>query len=376
MSWLLWLAPALLVLTALALSDNIQLHGRVVASLSYDWLPTQLTSAFRASGRLFWPCAYVLVLVALELIFALPRALASTLAVVAVGLQVVDLAGFAAAVRARNPSETRSWRRTPSDQWDALIEAAVAVEFEPPEPLLDASLFYEIAWRATSLRRPVNVMYTARVREGQATIEAADRERFLRGEIDPGRLYVVMRGCPPSGLDAARLKLLDKVVVIPPVKARVDLVRAPLAEPIRVGATVSRAAPQFQCMFLRDWSGLEDWGVWSDGAAPELTLSLAALPTDDLRLTVRAQPYPAEGQGVTVILNGRTLGRWSLVGPPADYTVLIPRALITERALQVRFKVDHPTSPSALGASKDTRALGIGVNSVRLDFAQGGKPLG
>jgi hypothetical protein len=187
MGWVLWLAPGLLLLAALALSDQVQLHGRVLLHLRYDWLPFDLTGAFRASGRLFWPCTYVLLLAAMELAFSLPVALAQAVAVAALLLQVLDLPGFAKVNRRWTAEADRPhvWMRASSSAWDRLVTASELVQFVPPDPHVDDKLFYEIAWRAAAAGRPVNIMYTSRTRPAQRAIELADRVRFLSGEVDP-----------------------------------------------------------------------------------------------------------------------------------------------------------------------------------------------
>lgn len=373
MSWLGWLAPALFVLLALALSDHIQFHGRVVGRLSYDWIPFHLTSTFRASGRLFWPCAYVLILVALELVFALPRPLPLVVGLAALLLQAFDLTGFAVAMRTltAEAATPQHWQRTQSRKWEQLITSADVVEFQPPDPHLDETLFYEIAWRASSLKRPVNVMYTARVNPEQRAFEAASRARFMRGELDPQHLYILGDGCVPAGVDAARLKLVNRVVVIPPAEARYPfaLRPAPVADPFPIGRTVSLApdALPFRCMLGPDWSLPEGWGVWSDGAAPELIFRLPARPEGALRLTIVAQGFPFEGQKVSVIAGGRTIGRWTLTAEPSENSVSVPRELMPGPLLNVVLKVDHPLAPAARGGSGDTRLLGVGLRSVRLD---------
>jgi hypothetical protein len=372
MAWLDWLGPAVVALPALALSDKIQLHGRVVARVPYDWAPFHLTSTFRSSGRLFWPCAYVLVLAALELVFALPRPIAVRMVLAGLLLQAFDLTGFAAKVRAltAEAAAPAHWQRTSSRKWEPLIASADVVEFQPPDPHLDQKLFYEIAWRATSLGRPVNVMYTARPNPQQKAFETAARDRFLLGRLDPRRLYVLTDGCVPAGLDPGRLKLVNRVTVIPPAGARYPfaLRPAPAPAPFPTGQVVS-AAPrtaEFRCMLGRDWSALEDWGVWSSGSAPDLIFRLGEPPSGDLVLTVVAQPFPAQGQGVAVSVRGRVLARWALAGGFTEHRLRIPRALAADGLLHVELKVDHPRAPGP----EDSRRLGVGLRSVRLDVAE------
>lgn len=375
MSWLAWLAPALFVLFALALSDHVLFHGHVVARISYKWIPFHLTSTFRSSGRLFWPCAYVLILVALKLVFQLPRLWPFAIGLAALALQFADLPGFTSASRSQTEAAPagNQFVRTPSPKWQALIASAEVVEFQPPDPHVDEGAFYEIAWRASSMKRPVNVMYTARVKPEQLAFETASRSEFLLGRLNPKHLYIVTDGCVPSGFDMSRLKQVNRVVVIPPQDARYPfaLRTAPAPDPFPIGKTVSLAAetPQLRCALGRDWSGLEDWGVWSSGPNPELVFRLGAKPSQDLLLTLVASPFPMEGQGVSVMVGERVVGRFMMAGAAAEYTVRVPLDAIAGPTLDVTLKVDHPQAPSALGDSGDTRLLGIGIKSARLDPA-------
>lgn len=377
MNWLAWLAPALFVLFALALSDRIQLHGHTVARLSYSWIPFHFTGAFRSSGRLFWPCAYVLILVCLELVFVLPKVWGFAIGVAALGLQLFDLTGFTTAARALTAAaaQPERWQLTSSRKWEPLISSAEVVEIQPPDPFADVLLFYEIAWRATSLERPVNIMYTARVNPVQRAIQSASRGRFLRGELDRRHLYVVTDGCVPAGIAPSRLRMVNNVVVIPPADARYPfaLRPAPAPAPFPIGQTISLAsdAAHFRCLLGQDWSVAEGWGVWSDGGAPELVLNLPPTAAGELKLTVLASSFP-ERQGVSVLVGGHAVGRWNLVETPAEYSVRIPASVRSGSLLSVVLKVDRPTSPSSRSGSSDTRELGVGLRSVRVDLVAPG----
>jgi len=374
MHWLAWLAPALVVLFALALSDKIQFHGRVVGRLSYDWIP-HLPQMFRASGRLFWPCAYVLILVSLQLIFALPRRWAFAVGLAALALQFADLTGFRTAARAMTAAAAAGPRypRTPNPRWEPLIASADRVEFQPPDPHVDLQAFTEIAWRASSMGRPINIMYTARTNPAQKAFETAARSRFLRGDLDPKRLYVISDKCIPAGLDASRLKQVSRLLVIAPLGARYPYVLQPaqVPDPFPLGVTVSLEgqAREFHCVLGKDWSQPEGWGAWSDGGEPELFFRLNAPPERDLRLTLVARGYPSTGQVLSVVVGGQTITRLALTAQPERFEVRVPKALTPGSLLDVTLKVDHPRSPKEAGESPDVRRLGVGLTSVRLDPA-------
>lgn len=211
---LLWLVPALAVLTLLAISNYPDIAGIALPRLPLPIAVTDALDPVRASGRLFWPAAYALALAAIVAAFRLRRADALLAALLAI--QLVDLSGMFAAIRATSAEagERRLYVLTSDPRWDAAIASARDVTFMPPDATRDLSLFQEVAWRAASLRRPVRLVYAAR--DSRATTERLriEREAFARGELVPGRLYVLAPGVPaPAG---ARAVTLDGIRILLP----------------------------------------------------------------------------------------------------------------------------------------------------------------
>ncbi len=182
-------------------------------------LPTALLHALdpvRASGRLFWPVGYALILLALLAVYRLPARAAGALLAGLVAVQAIDLAPMARGIRTASADAAthRLYVRTTDPRWDALVRAATSVAFMPGQPPRDLSLYQEVAWRAVDAGRPVTSVYAART--GRRTAERLARERraFDHGALVPGRLYVLLRtASPPAGVTPL---ILDGVPVIAP----------------------------------------------------------------------------------------------------------------------------------------------------------------
>ena len=161
---LAWLVPALVVLTLLAVSNYPDIAGHPLPRLPLPKAVTDALDIVRASGRLFWPVAYVLVFVAMLAAYRLPARVAGMLLATLLTIQMVDLTGLFAATRASSAEAGahRLYVRTLDPRWGSAIAAARDISFEPPDTTLDLSLFQEVAWRAASLGRPVRIAYTAR----------------------------------------------------------------------------------------------------------------------------------------------------------------------------------------------------------------------
>ncbi|WP_375422111.1 DUF6311 domain-containing protein [uncultured Sphingomonas sp.] len=201
------LVPALIVLAILAV-----LHMPLPPFLQVVLDPV------RASGRLFWPVGYVLVLMAVLAVFRLSAERAALTLVALVALQVIDLSGMADAVRAqsREAGKHRLYVRTLDPRWEQLVGASRSIAFLPGDVTQDLALFQEIAWRAVKAGRPVTSVYAARTSKATQRRLVAEEAAFARGELVPGRLYVLLSDLPLPGIADARALTIDGVTVVAP----------------------------------------------------------------------------------------------------------------------------------------------------------------
>lgn len=216
-----WLTPALVALTLLAISNYPDIAGQALPRLPLPGFLIAALDLVRASGRLFWPVAYVLVLVAILAAYRLPRAQADGLLALLLAVQIVDLSGMVAVVRAQSAEAGahRLYVLTPDPRWDRAIATASDVTFVPPDATRDLSLFQEVAWRAVGQGKPVRLVYAAR--DSVATVRRQQREwaAFAAGQIDPHRLYVLAPDVAVPVAAAHRFARIDNVPVILPVGA-------------------------------------------------------------------------------------------------------------------------------------------------------------
>lgn len=212
-----WLVPALVALTLLAISNYPDVAGHKLPRLP---LPRSITDGLdfvRASGRMFWPVAYVLVLVAIRTLYRLPRERAMLALAGLAAIQIADLAPMASVIRAYSAEadDRRLYVRTPDPRWDRAITAARDVAMVPGDPTLDLALFQEIAWRAAKQGKPVRSVYAARPAPASTARVAAEDRAFRAGRLVPGRLYVLAAGEPlPPALRPFAHRLDGTVLVL------------------------------------------------------------------------------------------------------------------------------------------------------------------
>lgn len=216
---LLWLVPALVVLTLLAISNYPDIAGRTLPRFPLPAFLDPALDLVRASGRLFWPVAYTLVFAALLAAYRLPRAGAVLAGLLA--LQCIDLSGMFATVRAQSAEAGtyKLYARTPDARWDAAVSAASDVAFVPGDATRDLSLFQEIAWRANGKGKPIRLVYAAR--DSQVTLARLKREDadFAAGRLDPNRLYILAPDMRVPDTGMLRRTTIDGVPVLLPVSA-------------------------------------------------------------------------------------------------------------------------------------------------------------
>jgi hypothetical protein len=213
---LVWLTPALVVLTLLAISNYPDFAGTRLPRLPLPQVLMDKLDMVRASGRLFWPVSYVLVLVALLATFRLGSGRAPALLAVLLAVQMLDLSGLFATVRDATAEAPRRqlYVHTRDPAWDRLIAGARDVTFMPPQATRDLALFQEVAWRAAAHQRPVRLVYAARDSLPTRARLAAEDAEFRRGILVPGRLYVLLPGTPPPKTRKVELLGLDGVQLV------------------------------------------------------------------------------------------------------------------------------------------------------------------
>jgi len=117
------------------------------------------------------------------------------------------------------------------------------------------------------------------------------------------------------------------------------------------------------------WYMPEAWGRWG---GPRATLRFLPQGGEGkLKLTAwaLAVPHPpAQLQHVAVMANGRLLATWTLSTTPAEYHVLLPPPDDVLNAFEVAFVAQDPTRPQDGNDAVDSRILGLGLISIRLDW--------
>lgn len=330
----------LIVLTVLAVSTKIQIFGKTLVDIPLPEFAVPVAGVIRASGRLFWPVAYILVFLSLIVVYRSPKR--HILLGAAVGLQLLDVGAFAGYIKgitARASDRTVLTLAT-RPEWEKLIRASTQVNFVPPNPHISLPRFYEVTYRAVSAGVPVNTMYAARPDLRQEALEFEGYSRFLKGEARPDQLYVYLNPCPPPAALRLRLRELDGYWILPPASAA-TIGRTPVYPtfPLNQMQDVARDKPS-TCGFGADWALAEETGIWTRGDSGILTLpeEVSAPAGSEIRLTLNTR-RPSQ---VTVFANDAKVGAYALTKKAVTHSFRLPQAV--SGGLRLRFVVTDPPS--------------------------------
>lgn len=184
--------------TALAVSSSVTVGSIVVVNLEFpDELETFL-SAFRASGRLFWPVHYLFLLVAIALTYRSWRARCGiVLFALALVLQLVDLNPLRNAVR-ETAARPATWNTLSSPVWGTLNDHHAKLIVVPPwqcgakNSPGGRESFAIFGMLASAQDMKLNSYYTGRLSNAERRVHCSLITNEVRsGNLDPTAAYVV-----------------------------------------------------------------------------------------------------------------------------------------------------------------------------------------
>ncbi len=351
-------------LTALAVTNQPYLFHLRLLSIR---VPTRALEELRASGRLFWPCAYALLVGAVVLIALRPR-LGYPVLLAAAALQTLD----AAALRS---IDRQSYRFAPPD-FDAARLAAVIARHRrltvlPAFPCGGATgqTFMNVLWTGAPSLPATNTMYVAR-RSASTICMAAE---VLTSRVAADEVRVIMPGqggaaaVPPEADQDCRL-LRPYTVCTLAARGLEALPAAPPPPLLPQGATLPTRVGGQAAAALVGWWGNAGEGDDSDGPDAWIVFRVPAPAAGQppLRLTLELKAPAvrrAQSRTVTVTSAGRPLATWQVDAAYHPYRIDVPAELIPHGQVVLRLQI----ADARRASSQDPRIFGIEQRSLRID---------
>ena len=123
--------------------------------------------------------------------------------------------------------------------------------------------------------------------------------------------------------------------------------------------------------FTHGWSGVESWGIWSEGLESGLKLVFAEplVQGSELVIEHRAALSDAFAElSFDLVVNGVQSGSYRIEREPVVGTtrmLLVPPGLPAARSLNVQFRFREVRSPLEQGKGLDRRRLGLGLQKLK-----------
>ena len=376
-----WLVLAMLGLTLFALSNQIG-WGTHTFSYPLPKILERLASIFRASGRMFWPVFYAIVVL---LVFFVVRGYrtrtAMGLLALALVVQVVDTRIAWAGLRVTKMQQpTSAWSSPMHDPfWNSA--AAHYKNIRAMIPKNQPDQWQAIADFAATHGLQTDAVYMGRMSPSVLERTQLDAQRRLAtGEYEADSLYIIDDEALDAAIHSVRsdtdlLTRVDDFVVLAPgwkhcdqCLAMVDEGRAMSSIPLSQSGlvqTFNRKSRQL----TKGWSVPETWGTWSEGADAEITLRV--MP-DTHAVVLDASAFvmpPTLTQRVIVSINGEQVLSTRLT-QVQDNRLEIPLSTAIRETLgkggllKLQLHLPDAVSPQQLGLNGDSRVMGLGLRTL------------
>ncbi|MCU0120468.1 DUF6311 domain-containing protein [Pseudomonas sp. B2M1-30] len=376
-----WLVLALLGLWLFALSNQIGIGGWTI----HYPLPEKiigLASIFRASGRMFWPVFYGLILTLIFLVVRgyRPRVAISLLAL-ALLIQIVDTRdGWMGLREGKMTASSSTWNSPMGDPfWTSA--AAHYPNVRSLMPQNQAERWQMIAGFAATHGLHTDAVYLGRMSvSALARAQQSARQMLDSGHYGSDSLYILdddalADAAKTINSDADLLTRVDGLAVLAPGWKRCaaclpmqdegrSISLIPLTHPGQV-LTFNYSSRQL----THGWATPESWGTWSNGRQAQIALRV---PPQARGLVIDAlafiQPQHA-AQRVIASLNGEPVLSTQLTQLQGNRLELpispaIRQRLKDDDRLNIELQLPDAISPQALGINDDARLMGLGLKTL------------
>ena len=381
------LTIACIAFTLLALSVRVTFADHVLFTLPVPKFVFNLLAAFRASGRLFWPVHYLLVLAAVAgVVIAVPSAMTRrAILAAALVIQYFDLVPLRDAVATAalaphaNPLVSNDWQQAVERHRHLAILPAIQCGAEWSPGGLEAwPYFARLVARSGAT---LNSAYLGRISLKTKALDCWDAPpRLVHDGPRRDTAYVL------DDRLAASISLLPhlshycrrvdgfNLCTFDPARAGESPMLANTVAPVYLlGTELWSEKPTPRSLLLTNIDTVRGWGRWTLGKIASIDFRIARVPQRALRLDVEIEnvnairSYPR--QRALVSVNGHTIAQlgFSFAERRAERSIAIPATLVRSGPLnEIRLELPDAVAPRDLGINLDPRLLAIYIHRLRI----------
>lgn len=208
------LIVAALVLFLLAISNKITFYDSVLIEINMPIFLKKCLGIIHASGRMFWPISYLLILTSIAVISKLNSAKRATyIMIFLIIIQVVDLWPDV-----KNKSIGSAQFKDPlkSKKWNEIANKISHIKIIPPERNKDD--YIPFALLAGNNQKTINIGYAARANPDQTISQQNDLDDYNKGNYSADTLYIIKNSYPnmPVSTEKFTIKELDGYHIVTP----------------------------------------------------------------------------------------------------------------------------------------------------------------
>jgi hypothetical protein len=385
---LLPLVALSIVATLLALSTTVSLNSRTLVQIPLPDQALALLHGLRASGRLFWPVYYLIVLGTLSWTFYAWRAPYNVaILVVALAIQIADMMPLRTKIR--ETTNQRFGTALQSPEWNELGDTHDNLILVPPyqcAPNTGPGGVYSYVTFGKLIaaeRMRSNSYYAARYSGTEFQAHCVDLLRTqLEGRLDPDSAYIVTDGVRTvwslGGMRSHSCRVVDGFNLCTPSTSTNagQLMAPPPAAPYAVGDAIDfRSNGNAQQYLTFGWGAPSSDGTWTEGPMAVLRLGLDAGMDRSRALVLEAAIGGFAGPrtrrlDVDVVVNGQTADHW-VIRSAAELRrqIRVPASVVAARGeLDVEFRVRNPAAPLSAGQGPANTFLGPKVREIVIRY--------
>lgn len=380
----IFIASLLLALSTLATAGSMVLYHVVAPEPA-----ATLLRAFRASGRLFWPGYYLLVI---GIIAATVRAFPGRWLYLVLGatllLQYADTSSFRHAIHAqwkssRMPavSSDPAWRELGGTQTHLVVMPAWQCSSEATPGGVDG--FAAFGQLALEKHMTINSFYAGRYSRRQIAFFCQDQlDMIVKDGLQDDTAYVFSKAMLATvvAIDKRNnyCRFVDGTILCslkpgfkgaaPDILQEVPVLRSGMVVPF------TTAQPDSDSLVDAHWWTRESFGRWMIGPTASMLFRVAAHPQRNVAIDLTLWPFvrPTHPhQRLTLSVNGKLLLQKEFEqNAPTEIRLVISRDLVTEDgSVKLDFDLPDAVSPRSLGQDEDVRLLSFAVTQLRVEDA-------
>ncbi len=369
-----------IICTLLAVSLKVTFTDHVLFTIPAPKFVFDLLSAFRSSGRLFWPVHYLLILAGIVgIVMTVPSALARRLVLAfALLVQLCDVqavrGGVAAAAQAPHVHHlvARDWNQLTRSHRHLVI--LPSIQCDPVESPGGFALWPEFAILAAKSGMTLNSVYAARIPSAVLKLDCSDLpEQMLRDGLRSDTAYVLddtlaleVLGRPPHDHYCRRIDGFNLCTRDPARSPQSWFLTQRLIPVYEPGTAFQSEKPSPKSLLFDHFENNPGPGSWTIGRTAAVYFRLADPVAQDMRLELTfssvflTPTHPRQRAIVSINGHALTILEFHVNGANANRTAVIQAHLIRNSTVNV-IRFDLPDAVSAkdvgLGAGDRLRAL-------------------